>query len=400
MRARPDIRRPAVRPARRLALTLCAAAALVACKRAPAPAAARAQGSFSGQLVGIPNLVSVDWDLKFWLLGSTPQLYDEYQTSSTLPGGQFAAVLPCLAPSGRATNQLQATAQLWLEGQSAPVAAQGTALFTCVTGLDAAVNLVLTVSVPGSDGFTDPTGIVAGVSCVSKVDWKSDTWLAVCGSSSCGDAEAVFLFANSCQDLTGSAPGYWACGWPTDWNILSTLATSQFAVPARDGQWTFGIAATPQLQLGAADPTLTDPSGNLLVFQGVPAPRATLTRTGGANAGSISAARVDDFAVSLSLAAQGAGGPAPAQLLEIRNGASGASAAALLPFSPCDAPVQGAASWSNLYAIGARLQSPGTASLLFAAQPGGLAIASATCTAQWGAGAAPQISCTSAGDLP
>lgn len=310
-------------------------------------------------------------------------------------------MLPCLTTaSGTGQNQIQATATLHFAGQAQPVQATGAALFTCTASQDVTVNLVITIQQMVNAGFGDANGFAVGVSCTSSLAWKGDGWLAVCSDASCGDAQAAFLFQNSCQDLDGGAPEYWACGSPTDWTLLGNVASSQFPIPLVDGTWSFGLAVVPTLTLPTPDPTLTDASGNLLVFSNAPTPLATLVRDGGVNDATLDDTRTAAFAADLVLPALALGGATPHQLFELRNGNTGASAFVVSPFGICDGPVQGTQSWPGLHAIDLRLQSPASATVILSAQAGGLATQSALCTAIRATDGTPQVSCAAAGPLP
>jgi len=395
-------------PSRLAALLFLLGAATIssACKKSPVEAAPqKTQTAFALQATSLPNLVSVDWDFKFWFLDATPpEMYNDYPVTSAQTGGHVDAVLPCLTgPSGTGQNQVIATAQLWFAGQTTPAQGTGSALFTCRQSLDTPINIVVNVTIPSNVGFVDPTGVVTGVGCSSKIDWKDDSWLAVCSDSSCGDSQAVFVFANACQQLDGTPPSYWACGPGADWTLSGILASCQFAIPPGAGNWNFGISALPQVQLSPADPTLTDSSGNLLVFSNVPTPLASLQRSAsGPNTGTVDTTRVADFAADLTLAANAVGGPSPHQLLEVRNTTSGAVASAWLAFGPCDPPVQGTQSWPGLYAVDVRLSGAGAATVVLApAAQGAAASGVATCTAQWASDqVTPQVSCSAVGALP
>jgi hypothetical protein len=378
---------------------LCAAAGCQ--KDGLAGVAERSQTTFVVQSLAIPGLVRVDWNLKFYFLESTPPaMYSEYPVSSGMEGGRFTAVLPCLTnASGTGQNQVQAVAQLWFTGQTAPVVGTGTAIFTCVRSADTPVSLVISIRLPADAGFNDVIGKVNGISCASKIDYKSDAWLAVCGASSCGDAQAMFLFANACQSLDGTSPDFLACGSSTDWTLQGVLAASQFPVPSIDGAWTFGVTALPSQVLTPPDLTLTDATGKLRVYKQVPTPSARLLRASGTNQGTIDADRFADFAADLVLPATAPGAGTPHQLLELRNGLNGSAASVWTSFGPCDAPTAGVQGWSGLYVIDARLHDAASVDLILSAQPGGLASKKARCTAIRGADGTPQISCTAAGSL-
>jgi hypothetical protein len=384
------------------ALAACALAC-AGCRARPPPAPDPAQGriAFVVQSLSVPGLVRVDWDLKFWFLDPAPPVrYGEFAASSVQQGGRMTAILGCLtSPSGTGVNQVQATAQLWFAGQAQPVQGNGTALFTCVRSMDAPVSLVISIRNPADVGFVDATAAAYGISCASKIDYKGDDWLAVCGSSSCGDPQAAFVFANACRGSDGAAPSYWACGSPADWTIVNVLAESQFPVPPGDGSWSFGVSAAQQIALLPADLSLTDAAGNLLVYKQVPTPLATLVRAGGVNRSAIDAARVADFAADLVLPALAIGGATPHQLLELRNLAGGATASAWTRFGACDPPAVGNASWAGLFVIDVRLRDPGSVKLILSTAANGLATRSATCSAQRAADGTPQVSCTAAGPL-
>ena len=226
-------------------------------------------------------------------------------------------------------------------------------------------------------------------------------------SGSIDDGDAVFLFENECSQESGGAPAFWTCGAVGDWTILdiptptppTASATDAFAVPPGDGNWTLGISALPQVKLSGADPTLTDAQGNLLVFSNVATPIATLSRSQGTNSTTLNATRTAAFAAILTLSADTPGGPTPQQLLEIRIASGLTTATVWEPFGLCDSTVQGTQSWSGLYPIDVRLTDPGSAKVIFAVSPGGLAVQSALCTAIRANDGTPEINCSAAGPL-
>jgi hypothetical protein len=209
----------------------------------------------------------------------------------------------------------------------------------------------------------------------------------------------MFLFANACQALDGTAPDLLACGSSTDWTLQGILAASQFPVPPTDGVWTFGVTALPSQTLTPPDLTLTDSAGKLRVYKQVPTPSARLLRANGANQGTIDANRFADFAADLVLPAATPGAGTPHQLLEVRNGTGGSAASVWTAFGPCDLATLGVQGWSGLYVIDARLHDSGSVDLILSAQPGGLASKKARCTAQRAGDGTPQISCAAAGSL-
>ena len=387
---------------RSLALAACALACACSQRREAQPALVPGGNTtFVVQSLSLPGLLRVEWDLKFWFLDTAPPVqYGSYTATSVQQGGRVTAILACLTgPAGTGQNQVQATALLYFAGQAQPVQGSGTALFTCVRSMDSPVSLVIAIRSPADLGFVDVSASASGMSCSSKIDYKGDDWLAVCGSASCGDAQAAFVFANACQGLDGAAPAYWACGAPADWTLLNILAESQFPVPPGDGAWSFGVSALPHAVILPADSTLTDANGNLLVYKQVPTPLATLVRTAGQNHGAIDAGRFADFAAELGLPAATVGGPTPHQLVLFRNLAAGASASAGMRFGTCDVAAAGTSSWPGLYVIDLRLGDAGKLSVILSAQPSGLAAKSATCTAERAADGTPQVTCTPAGPL-
>ncbi len=380
-----------------IALLACSFA-LASCHRAAPASPNLVNRHVDLQSISMPNLLSVDWDFTFWYLGATPaKQYNEYKVSSTAQGGHVSPTLPCITDdSGTGTNQVKAVAQLWFSGQTKPVQGTGTALFTCSRSLDVPINIVISVQLPLNSGFGDLGALVTGVSCNSRVDWKGDEWLAVCGNSSCGDSEAAFLFENQCQMVGGGAPSFWACGAPSDWTMISFVANAQFAVPPGDGSWTFGISALPQLSLPAADPSLTDSTGTLMVYSNVQTPTATLSRVQGVNQSAIATQRTADFAAILTLPAQSIGGDLPQQLLAVRNSPAGASATSLTRFGACDVPVLGTQLWPGLSVIDVRLRDAASADVLLSTDAGGIASQRAVCTAVRANDGTPQINCSAA----
>ncbi len=366
------------------ALALAVACAGCAQPKPGSPPAGRSQ--FALQTPSLPGLTSVDYTLHFWFLGAVPPLaYDTYLASSA--SGSVFAILPCFSDRS-GLNQVRADAVLHFAG-APDLAGSASAIFSCQQSLDTPVSLVISAVRGTGVGYGDIAGLAAGVSCQSAINLRGDSYLAVCAESTCGDSGAVFLFTNSCRALDGSAPSFWACGPPTDWTLLGPLASSAFTL-VRDGTFRFGIAAPPAVKLSAPDPTLTDASGNLLVWGAVATPAATLIRSGGAvTRSTLDATRTASFAARL----QAAGGPP--LLLEVQGGAAGAALFAWTPLGPCLAPAAGVASLPGLFVVDVRLASPAVATLLLAAAPAGPASQRSSCTAT----AAGAILCSAPGPL-
>ena len=138
----------------------------------------------------------------------------------------------------------------------------------------------ITVVGQGNGGFVDIDVGVVGTLCSAKTDYKDDGFIAVCLDSSCGQSSTVFLFANNCQSVRGTAPEFWPCGAPTDWVLTNLVATSQFAIPEEDGTWRFGLVTLDPYRMSQVDPSITDDEANLRVWRGVWMTRATLIKAG------------------------------------------------------------------------------------------------------------------------
>ncbi len=337
----------------------------------------------------VEGLTSVDYSLRFWFLGEAPALeYGRSQWTSTSAGGDLFALLACLG-GGSGQNQVRADAVLHFAG-APDLSGTANAVFTCTANEDVAVDLVISVYAGGAVGFDDLDLGAAGVVCKSAISLRGDGYLAVCSQSSCGDSGAVFLFANQCRGLDGSAPRFWTCGDPADWTVLGPVVSSAYTL-ARDGIFRFGVAALPQRKLARPDPALTDAQGNLLVWGAVAVPAATVVRSGGVvTSTSLAATRAASFAAQLQ-----APGGAP-RLLEIDNGASGAAVIAWTQLGPCATPVAGVSAFPGLWAIDLRLSSPAAATLLLAATPGGTVTRRASCAAD----VAGLVTCSAPGALP
>ncbi len=355
------------------------------------------------QTLQMPGLQSVQWDFQFWFLDSSPaQNYLETQATGAEVDGTYLCLV---GAGGTGHNQVQATVTLTFIGQSTPIVGKGAALFTCKTGVDTPIDIVIPLQIPATDGYPDLDAQATVVSCTPpQLQWKGDDWLAVCGTSSCGDSNSALLFSQSCSGTSGFAPELWTCG-PSDWTqtIHATAqppystAVSQFAVPPGDGTWTFSVAALAQLTLSQPDLSLTDANGRLLVHADTATPTATLVRQGGvATAGAVST-RYADWAIELSIPAGSSG--TTTQLAVFRLDASGTHASVWQSFGACDAPILGTSSFTGLFAVDARLVDSATVELFFASQPGGLVSQTAICAAIRQADGTPQISCSNAGPL-
>ena len=363
-----------------------AALCLFACQPAAAPfQGAPGRTRFAIQPPPLPGLLSADYTFRFYFLGQLPvQAYATYMQSSNAIA---SAVLTCR----EGLNQVVLDATLHFSDGSTQLG-HAAALFSCVHEADTAVNLVVSILRTGAYGDADLGALALATSCDSRADLKGDDALAVCASSSCGDASAAFVFTNYCRALDGSAPTWLACGAPADWTLLGPLGRAQLPVPAQDGSWAFSVAALGVLQLPIIDPTLTDSTGKLRVWAGTATPRVALTRSHGALTQQVTP-QTAPFAALLDVSASAHA------LLEIRHPTGGAQAYGWAAFAPCDRAALGIPSWPGLFAVDLRLVSPGAAKVYLGPQIAGIATKSATCTAVLAADGMPGVQCTAASAL-
>lgn len=329
----------------------------------------------------IPRVTSVDYTLRFyWLDVTPPLLYNEVTLTSARPGGELISVLPCRTSGETGINQIQVSAVVHLEGQADPIHASAAAVFTCRRNADTAVNVVVSLGGQLDAGFADVDVTTSGVLCASKVDTKGDSFVAVCPTSSCDPHSAVFLFANTCQTLSGAPPSYWACG-PGEWTLIGGAANVQYPIsPVRSETVTFGVTAVEPLQLASFDPTLTDSERRLLVWRRTPSPRALLeTQLGRIVRSEIDRARLADFVAEL-LAPAVPGVPLPRLLAIAMLDAGGTTVTHQTRFGRCDLLADGTSRFAGLWAIDARLMGASQVKLLFSATgPNGLASKQTIC---------------------
>ena len=338
----------------------------------------------------LPGLTSVDYSLRLYYLDVQPPLaYGDATQRSVLAAGDALTVLTCrTGADGTGLNQLQVEARIQLADRSEPVRATASAVFRCLRNADTRVNIILSVGTPADVGWTDVDLHTIGTQCTSHAEFRGDEVLAVCGSSSCNQSDAVLLWVNGCRTLRGVAPELWACGSPADWTLLGTLAEAQFPVPLRDGTFAWQVVALDRLRLAAPDPSLSDASGNLRVFRGVASPAARFVRAGGRNQPvEVQAARTLDFAAELETPDVAGTVPLPHPLLTLRVGTAGTDVSWRVRFGACDTTPQGTSTYPGRFAVDVRLRSPAEALLFLSPTAGGLVTHVASCRAERTAGA-------------
>lgn len=389
--------------ARRALAALTVAALFAACGTAepdaPAPEVGQARLALSA-----PNssgIARIDYTLTFTFLQATPpQVYLVEEYSSARHGGELVAILPCYTTgAGTGINQVDVVAEVHFDGDAEPVTVNASAVFECVRNADTRVNIVLNLVGALNAGFVDLDIAASGTLCASKVDFHGDGHLGVCPDASCGDAEAMFLFANTCQAVGGGAPEFWVCGAPTDWIVSQYLANSQFPVPQTDGRWEFGVVALDKLHMIQDDPTLTDAEGFLKVWTGVASTRAVLERQGGENVLAESRVTMRDFAAELRVPPQSAGQPSPRLLLLGTNATEGARITFQGEFGACDLAVQGTDLYAGFRVADVRLDGPSKVRLLMTDAVVTYVRTVATCEAGWDAADRPTVVCGPPGPL-
>ncbi|MFO0746054.1 MAG: hypothetical protein U1F43_10320 [Myxococcota bacterium] len=318
------------------------------------------------------HVTRVDYTITETFLEETPPLtYLTDTFSSVSNGGEATRILPChtVPGTGQGLNEIDISADVWMPGLADGkqfVTVRASAVYTCHENADALVNITLNLIGAMGDGFGDVDAIPLGTLCSGKIDFKPDTYLGVCPTSTCGDNEDVFLFASTCQALQAETPTFWLCGSPTDWQVNGPIATSFFSVPEHDGAWSFGVTALDGYRMAQADPTLTDELGNLTVWTGASALRASMRRVQGHNTEGETTPIVFEFAAELELAAQGPGQPAPHLLLLVNQELLGAHVFYQTRFGLCDVPADDVTLYPGLRVVDARRDGPGAVRLILA----------------------------------
>jgi len=354
------------------------------------------------------QIEKIEYILRFTYLESDPpETYSEQRYTSTVHGGQLVAILPCRTGSdGTGWNQVDVDAVVYFADENAVVDSvnvRATSVFECVRNADTRVNITLNIVSALPAGFGDLVIAPAGTLCAGKVDWKGDGFYGVCANSTCGEADAIFLFANTCDTVSGNPPTYWTCGSPTDWDIVpassGSYANSYFPVPDHDGLWTFGLIALDPLRMVQVDPTLTDEEGYLRVWSGVAASRAYLERVNGQNVRVESTMRILDFAAELIVPPQVPDGPSPKVLLFGNNTDEGAAISFQTRFGACDESVQGMSLYENFRVVDVRLESDSKVRFLLTDSFVTFVKSVATCEAGWDPANRPTVTCTAPGPL-
>lgn len=356
---------------------------------------AAGQASLSLTLPNASMISRVDYRVTISFLESDPPqvtLVEEY--SVVQYGGELTAILPCTTlPTGTGMNQVEIEADVFFRNRDEPVRVGAIALFECVRNSDTLVNIVLNLVQALDAGFVDIDVAASGTLCAGKVDYKGDGYLGVCADASCGDSESVFLFANTCQAVSGNEPIYWVCGTATDWTLSGSLATSRFPVPDTDGTWSFGLIALDPLHMVQTDLSLTDEEGYLKVWAGVARTVATLTREGGENHAEDPVTEVRDFGAEIQVPPQAPGQPSPTLLLTVHNDDDGAHVRFQRAFGPCDQEPEGLSFYDDYVVRDVRRDGPNRLRLLMTDRQVTWLNTVAECEGRWTEAGAPGLVC-------
>ena len=368
------------------------------CAGATEPEASLSDGTarFALSLPAAGPILRVEYEITLTFLEVTPPLTYAHQTLPSLaPDGDLLTILPCrTGADGTGLNQVDVVARIWLSPDGAPLSATSSEVFTCRRNADTAVDVLLAIMGALDAGFVDLDVQLTGVLCAGKIDWKPDTWSGVCGESSCGDPRALFLFANTCQTLSGEVPRFWACGAPAEWNLVAGSAYAFFAPPERDGTWRFGVTALDPRAPNAPDDSVVDDSGTRRVFRAVRTRRAELAREDGVTHTDI--AEIEHaFAAVLALPPRADLFGAPEVILLVHNDEQGADLSWHARFGSCDMPVEGFDEEAGLVAVDLHLVGRSAVDVYLGAagsETGPPASHVTRCAARW-AGSAPSLDC-------
>ena len=395
---------------RALGLGLALISTLAACgsDKPAAPAGGLGQARMALDVSDPTKITKIDYTIVFTYLESDPpDSYSTQEYTSSVHGGQLVAVLPCrTAADGTGINQVDIEAVVHFDPSTSitqPVTVRQAAVFECVQNADTRVNVTLNIVSALPAGFVDLNIAPAGTLCAGKVDFKGDGYYGVCADSTCGDAAAIYLFANTCDTVSDTPPVFWTCGSPTDWDLYSATANSYansfFPVPSHDGQWVFGLIALDPARMIQSDPTLTDDDGYLRVWNGVASARAYLDRLNGQIVRTERTEQILDFAAELSVPPQNAGEPSPKVLVFGDNNDEGANVSFQTAFGPCDQPVQGTSLYENFRVVDVRLDGTSKVRLLLTDSFATFIKSVATCEAGWDAANRPTVTCSPPGPL-
>lgn len=328
--------------------------------------------------------------------------------TSVLSNGELVTILPCTTgQDGDGLNQVDVEATIFVRGETTPLEATGSGVFTCVRNADRPINIVLNVIQNLDTGFGDLDVMIGGTLCSSKQDTKDSGSLGVCADSLCDrGAEEFFLFANTCEAVQAPRPTFWVCGDPADWEIRNVDVTSElddprfnparaavahawFPVPQHNGSWHFGVIALDVFKMGTTDPTLTAADGTIKVWAGLSAAKALLERQNGVNVSRENVTFKYNFAAELAVAPLGEGQPAPDLLLLVYQGQLGANVTWQRRFGPCEVPAAGVTLYPGLKVIDVRRDGNQAVSLVFA-DADGFATTRARCETGWDDSASPR----------
>lgn len=345
----------------------------------------------------------VEYTLTFTYLGATPPLvYNVESYESVRLGGELTAILPCRTDaSGVGLNQVDVAAKVHFNGlanQDGPIDASASTIFQCKRNADVGVSLLLTVLGEGNGGFVDVDVGVVGTLCNAKTDYKDDGFIAVCPDSSCGQSSQIFLFANSCQSVRGTAPEFWPCGAPTDWVLTNLVATSQFAIPESDGTWRFGLVTLDPYRMSQVEPSITDELGNLRVWRGVWMTRATLIKEGDDLTRSNDHIIVD-WVAKLRVPPASPGLPSPSLLVLIDKNDTGVDVTYLERYGACGEETISTHHYDGLHLEDVRLYDESTVRLLFRDGDSPFLGVEARCDALFDAAGKPVVDCSGPGPL-
>lgn len=344
----------------------------------------------------------VEYTLTFTYLGSDPPVVYNVETAESVRlGGELTAILPCrTGQSGFGLNQVDVAAKVYfndLVDQQGPIDATASTIFQCERNADVSVSMLLTVVGQGNGGFVDIDVGVVGTLCSAKTDYKDDGFIAVCPDSSCGQSSTIFLFANNCQSVRGTAPEFWPCGAPTDWVLTNLVATSQFAIPEEDGTWRFGLVTLDPYRMSQVDPSITDDEANLRVWRGVWMTRATLIKAGDDLTRSNDHVIVD-WVAKLKVPPTSPGLPSPSLLVLIDKNDTGVDVTYLEKYGACGTETVNTHHYDGLKLEDVRLYDESTVRLLFR-EEGSLLGVEARCDALFDAEGEPIVDCSGPGPL-
>jgi len=347
-------------------------------------------------------VVRVEYELTLTFLETSPPTVYAHETlPSLMPDGDLLTILPCrTGADGTGLNQVDILARIWLTPAGPPRMASTSEVFTCERNADVSVDVLVSIMGALDAGFADFNIQLGGVLCAAKVDWKPDTWSGVCAEASCGDAHALFLYATTCQTLSGDLPSFWVCGAPTEWSIVTQAAYSYFPVPEGDGRWTFGALGLDAHPPSEPDPSVVDASGARRVFRGLLATRATLEQHAGTSTSRIDEIAID-FAAVMTLPPRPGVLGTPEVLVQVRNQALGATLTWQTRYGRCDVPVDQTDVYPGLSAVDVRRDGEHAIDLYLGPVDAdatdtttnlSLATRVARCEARWD-GSSPRVTC-------